>query len=292
MAYVLAALLGGGAVFVAVGGFHRLVATIRLRQLGALGQARRLVFPPRVSPSHEGGSARKLRGSGASDFTRGQASPADSGRPAQGWPRVRQPRLTRCRALCRAGRFQHLPAQRRIERRNRSEVVGLCAAIVAELRAGRQPSEALERAGLAWPTAAPRAISAVRVGDEVVAALNLDAREPGGDGLRALAVCWQVAEHHGTGLASAVGQITASLRADEEHRRRLAAELAGPRATARLLALLPLVGIAMGQALEADPLHGLVGTSWGRLALVAGISLELCGAWWVSRIAGQVERSL
>jgi tight adherence protein B len=59
-----------------------------------------------------------------------------------------------------------------------------------------------------------------------------------------------------------------------------------------LLALLPLVGIAMGQALDADPLRLLVSTSWGRLALAAGISLEVGGAWWVSRIASEVERSL
>src|SRR5262249_56441804 len=83
-----------------------------------------------------------------------------------------------------------------------------------------------------------------------------------------------------------------SLRTDEEHRRRLAAELAGPRATARLLALLPLVGIAMGQALDAEPLRMLLTTPWGRLALVAGISLEVCGTWWVNRIANTVERSL
>jgi tight adherence protein B len=150
----------------------------------------------------------------------------------------------------------------------------------------------LDRAGRAWPTGAPRALSAARAGDEVVDALNLDAKEPGRGGLRALAVCWQVAEYHGTGLATAVGHITASLRTDEEHRRRLAAELAGPRATARLVALLPLVGIAIGQALDADPLRLLVTTSWGRLALVAGISLEVVGAWWVSRLASDVERSL
>jgi tight adherence protein B len=185
-----------------------------------------------------------------------------------------------------------LAARRRIERQNRSAVLGLCAAIVAELRAGRQPSEALDRAGIAWSSGAPRALSAARAGEEVVDALKLDAKQPGRGGLRALAVCWQVAEHHGTGLATAVGQITASLRTDEEHRRRLAAELAGPRATARLLALLPLAGIAMGQALDADPLQALVTTSWGRLALAVGIALEVCGTWWVSHIAKEVERSL
>jgi len=292
MAYMLAVLLGGGAVFVAVGGCDRLAATVRVRQLGPRSRPRRLLIPLGVLPDAEPGSALHRRGGGASDSTRGQLSAVVAGRSAYGWPRIRQPPSAGLLALRRKRALQHLPARRRNERQNRSAVLGLCAALVAELRAGRQPGEALDRAGLAWPSAAPRALSAVRVGDQVVEALKLDAKEPGRGGLRALAVCWRVAEHHGTGLATAVAQITASLRAEEEHRRRLAAELAGPRATARLLALLPLVGIAMGQALDADPLRMLVGTTWGRLALVAGIALEVCGAWWVSRIASEVERSM
>jgi Type II secretion system (T2SS), protein F len=292
MTYMLAALLGGGAVFVAVGGFDRLAASTRLRRLSDGGRPRRLVLVPSVMPQLEPGSAVRLRSGRAGDGACGQPSATDSRRPVYGWPRIRYRRPERWPVLRRVRALERLPARRRIERQNRSAVLGLCAAIGAELRAGRQPREALDRAGLAWPRGAPRALSAARAGHEVVDALKLDAKEPGRGGLRALAVCWQVAEHHGAGLATAVGQITASLRTDEEHRGRLAAELAGPRATARLLALLPLVGIAMGQALDADPLRLLVSTSWGRLALAAGISLEVCGAWWVSRIASEVERSL
>ena len=292
MTYMMAALLGGGAVFVAVGGFDRLAASTRLRGLSDGGRPRRLVLAPSVMPHLEPGSAVQVRNGRAGDGGCGQPSVTDSKRPGYGWRRIRYRPSERWPALRRVGALQRLPARRRVERQNRSAVLGLCAAIGAELRAGRQPREALARAGLAWPGGAPRALSAARAGDEVVEALKLDAKEPGRGGLRALAVCWQVAEHHGAGLATAVGQITASLRTDEEHRGRLAAELAGPRATARLLALLPLVGIAMGQALDADPLRLLVSTSWGWLALAAGISLEVCGAWWVSRIASEVERSL
>jgi tight adherence protein B len=129
-------------------------------------------------------------------------------------------------------------------------------------------------------------VAAARAGGDVVRALQLDAAElPGRDGLRALAACWQVAEQHGPGLADALDRITASLRADEQHRARILAELAGPRATVRLLAALPLVGIGMGQALDVSPLRFLIETPWGRLVFVAGVSLELLGAWWVARIA-------
>ncbi len=321
---MLAALLGGGVVFVAVGGCDRLAASIRLGRVSDGGRRSRPSSAPNVMPQPEQERAVQRGHGRVGDGARGQPSPADAKRPAYGvrgqssaadsvppaygmcgqssaadsvppassWRRVQHPRSGWWLALRSVDALRRLPARRRVERQNRSAVLGLCAALVAELRGGRQPREALDRAGLAWPTGAPRALSAARGGDEVADALKLDAKEPGRGGLRALAVCWQVAEHHGTGLAAGVGQITTSLRTDEEHRRRLAAELAGPRATARLLALLPLVGIAMGQALDAEPLRMLVTTSWGRLALVAGISLEVCGTWWVNRIANDVERSL
>jgi len=324
MIYVVAALLGGGAVFVAVGGCDRLAASIRLGLVSDGGRRGRLISAPSVMPQPEperavqrgngraGGGARgqpsaadaprpaySARGQPSSAdarrpaySARGQSSAADPMRLVHGWPRIQHTPSGRQPALRSVYALRHLAARRRVERQNRSAVLGLCAALVAELRGGRQPRDALDRAGLAWPTGAPRALSAARAGDEVADALKLDANEPGRGGLRALAVCWQIAEHHGTGLAAAVGQIATSLRTDEEHRRRLAAELAGPRATARLLALLPLVGIAMGQALDAEPLRMLLTTPWGRLALVAGISLEVCGTWWVNRIANTVERSL
>src|SRR5262245_52444524 len=203
MAYMLAVLLGGGAVFVAVGGCDRLAATVRVRQLGPRSRPRRLLVPLGVLPDAEPGSALHRRGGGASDSTRGQLSAVVAGRSAYGWPRIRQPPSAGLLALRRKRALQHLPARRRNERQNRSAVLGLCAALVAELRAGRQPGEALDRAGLAWPSAAPRALSAVRVGDDVVEALMLDAEEPGRGGLRALAVCWQVAAQQGAGLGSA-----------------------------------------------------------------------------------------
>ena len=59
-------------------------------------------------------------------------------------------------------------------------------------------------------------------------------------------------------------------RSSEDVRVDLEGQLAGPRATARMLALLPLVGIGFGMMLGSDPLSWLLGTTPGRLCLPGG----------------------
>ena len=68
--------------------------------------------------------------------------------------------------------------------------------------------------------------------------------------------------------------------------------MAGPRATARLLALLPVLGIGFGMLLGGDPLAWLMTSTIGRLCLAGGILLTLAGLWWTGRIAASVERLL
>jgi tight adherence protein B len=59
-----------------------------------------------------------------------------------------------------------------------------------------------------------------------------------------------------------------------------------------MLALLPLVGIGFGMMLGSDPLAWLLGTTPGRLCLLAGLVLTAAGTLWTGRIAARVERLL
>lgn len=80
-------------------------------------------------------------------------------------------------------------------------------------------------------------------------------------------------------------------RTDDAHTRTaLAAALAGPRATARMLALLPVLGIGLGSLLGTQPLSWLLGP--GIPAFIAGGVLAGVGAWWTHRITSGVERQL
>ncbi len=82
----------------------------------------------------------------------------------------------------------------------------------------------------------------------------------GAEGLRGLAACWRVAVDQGAGLAAGLDRLEGALRAERDQRADLRAQLAGARATAVMLAGLPVLGLLLGFALGADPLHVLLHT--------------------------------
>ncbi|MER7405458.1 type II secretion system F family protein [Streptomyces sp. NPDC000070] len=186
-----------------------------------------------------------------------------------------------------------LAGQVRRDRERRADaVIALCGALAGEVRAGRQPGEALLRAardcgGLA--DAQATVLAAARFGGDVPDALATAARQPGAEGLRGLAACWRVAVDQGAGLAAGLDRLAAALRAERDQRSDLRAQLAGARATAVLLAGLPALGLLIGTALGADPLHVLLHTTAGLGCLVAGGALEGLGLWWVLRIVRSAE---
>lgn len=187
-----------------------------------------------------------------------------------------------------------LPLTRRFLRRRRAgarateratEVIELCGVMAGELRAGKQPDEAL-RVSLADGTgvAGPPVMAAARFGGDVPAALREAALRPGAEGLAAVAACWQVAADRGAGLAAGLERIAAALGAERAQREELLAQLAGTRSTAVMLAVLPVLGLAMGTAMGSRPLWFLLHTSEGLACLLIGGLLEAAGLWWTARI--------
>lgn len=164
-------------------------------------------------------------------------------------------------------------------------VITLCATAATELRAGRQPNRALLAAGVPDLGEAGSAImAAARYGGDVPRAFRAAAALPGADGLNGVAACWRVAVEGGAGLADGLERIAAALRAGRDQREELNAQLAGPRATALMLALLPACGLLMGTALGADPVRVLLHTPFGWVCLVVGGLLEWAGIAWTARI--------
>ncbi|MFE9449067.1 type II secretion system F family protein [Streptomyces sp. NPDC006739] len=171
-------------------------------------------------------------------------------------------------------------------------VIGLCGALAGEVRAGRQPGEALLRAardcgGLGDAQAA--VVAAARFGGDVPGALTVAARSPGAEGLSGLAACWRVAVDQGAGLAAGLDRLDGALRAERDQRADLRAQLSGARATAVLLAALPVLGLLLGSAMGAHPLHVLLHTGAGLGCLVVGAVFEAVGMWWVTRIVREAE---
>ncbi|CAG6398830.1 membrane hypothetical protein [Actinacidiphila cocklensis] len=133
-------------------------------------------------------------------------------------------------------------------------------------------------------------LSAARFGGDVPEALRAAARlSEGTRGLAAVAACWQVAVDGGAGLAAALDRVAAALRAEADQRDDLRAQLAGPRSTAGLLALLPLFGVVLGAGLGAQPARILLHTATGVVCLLAGGLLEWAGLAWTARIIRAAE---
>lgn len=174
--------------------------------------------------------------------------------------------------------------------RERTRVREATSELVAELVAGQPLRRALLRA--LDDEVAPRGRAAARFGGDIPMALQEDSDQPGHRLLASVAACWSVAEGSGAGLAVALDRLVAQEREAEDIRVQLMAHLAAPRATSRMLSILPVIGLAMGFALGVDPIGWLMGSPLGLACLFGGVGLALLGLWWTSRITRRVEALL
>lgn len=176
----------------------------------------------------------------------------------------------------------------------RRSAAGVHAALAAELRAGAALPAALLAAGAdAPPRLARRLLAAGRAsaaGDAGAAPLLVPGDEVAAGVLRPLAAALAVTGT-GAGLAPVLDRLAQAARADQRLHDALGAELAGPRATATLLAALPALGVLLAAGFGAHPLHLLLGTAPGLGCLLAGIALDLAGALWSARIVRAAARS-
>ncbi|MGY1724570.1 type II secretion system F family protein [Blastococcus sp. SYSU DS0533] len=164
-------------------------------------------------------------------------------------------------------------------------------AVAAELRAGRTLAEAVRTAAADCPDPACGAalVRAARAPVPEVAG-----RPVGDDGtpaaLARLSAAVALGTRTGCSLAAVVTAVEDDLRARLRRRRELLVATAGPRASVRLLAGLPVLGLAMGSGVGADPWHVLTRTATGQGLLVAGVLLEVAGVAWTARLVRRIAR--
>lgn len=176
-------------------------------------------------------------------------------------------------------------AERHVHR-ERAAVARACGVIASQLQIGRMPTAALATASEECPVLA-EAAGICAIGGDVVAVWHEQAERPGRAGLRALARAWDLSRTTGAPMASALTTVAESLREDAEVRRTVAAELAAPLMTSRLLAVLPLAGVGLGYLIGGDPVGFLTGSAIGAACLVTGSALASAGVVWTERITAR-----
>lgn len=101
---------------------------------------------------------------------------------------------------------------------------------------------------------------------------------------RGLAAAWLIATDAGASLAPSLRDFAESLRDLARIQRELGVALAGPAATARMVMVLPIVGVLFGLALGFDTVGTLFTTVPGGICLVLGVVLMLTARSWNRRL--------
>jgi tight adherence protein B len=150
----------------------------------------------------------------------------------------------------------------RAEAESRIRALESLGGIAADLRAGQPAGAAPMSTFDGWATGQP-----------AVAVLVSRAR-----------AAVSLAAATGAPLADLLDRIEADARAVDRLRMAASAQDAGARATAWLLAILPLAGLALGRLIGADPVHVLLRTPIGAACALAAVALQVAGLAWAARL--------
>lgn len=172
-----------------------------------------------------------------------------------------------------------VPARRRGSRR---------AGDVADLGRALTQVAATVRAG-APPERAWRAALGVRVSDGVPDLDELAARCGDRSAAAAVVAAARLAAELGVAPAELLDRSAAAMADEAVAAAGRDRAMAGPRATARLLLGLPVLGLALGPALGVDPVAVLLDGAVGSASGVLAVLLAVLGNRWTARLVRAAE---
>lgn len=178
-------------------------------------------------------------------------------------------------------------------RREGEQMIAALETVVGELRVGAHPLQAFgiaaaESSGAVG--AALRTITArVGLGADIVAGLRAVADESAVPFYwERVAVCWRLASDHGLAVATLMRAAQRDIVDRQRFGSRVDASLAGPRATAAILAALPIAGILLGELIGAHPVRFLLGGGPGGWLLITGAGLIAAGVLWSDHLVNRL----
>ena len=170
--------------------------------------------------------------------------------------------------------------------RGQVEVARACSALAAQLRVGQVPSVALGVAAEDF-TVLREARDAQDLGGDVTRVWHSQAQRPGYAGLLDLARAWQVSSRSGAPMSAVLEHVAEGLADDQSLRAVVAGELSAPRATGKVMAVLPGCGVGLGYLLGGEPIGWLLAGPLGWGCLLGGVVLACLGVLWIEALAHQ-----
>ena len=193
---------------------------------------------------------------------------------------------------------------RRRDEHDLAEMLAATRALAREVRSGAVPSAAISATAAAHRGTSARvlgelaaAVAGDRCGrgsdhmtdpgspDDVTASFgNRVTSRPAAEITFRLARAWSLSARYGVPLAALIDTVSTDLadrvRAGSQRR----AQVAGPKVSGYVLAVMPGLGMLLGVGMGANPVHVLLGTGVGHLLLLTGSALTCAGLVWTSRI--------
>jgi tight adherence protein B len=244
---------------------------------------------------------RLSRRGGRTGVGRSLDAPAFSGRPAWvllvvalGAAALPAGPAATCAALL-IGATLALLTSAELRRRRDSKQIGMLLVatrtLAREVRTGASPVTAVLATAAAHPgcSAALSRLAAAVVGRRGGSATSVD---PGAvdevdqqsEVVARLSAGWELSARYGVPWAALVETVATDL-ADRQRAESLRnAQVAGPRVSGYVLAVLPALGILLGAGMGADPIHVLLGTGVGAVLLLVGSTLTCLGLAWTASI--------
>jgi tight adherence protein B len=185
-------------------------------------------------------------------------------------------------------------SRRRARRAEESTALqGALSILVGELRVGAHPVVAFEAAAAEVEGTVAESLRAVaaraRLGADVAAGLRAVAGYSTVPSYwERLSVCWLLAQTQGLAIVALVRAAQRDIVERERFDSGVTAGMAGARATAAILAGLPVLGVGLGHLIGAEPLQFLLSGGVGGWLLLIGVTLACAGLWWSDRITDGV----
>ena len=143
----------------------------------------------------------------------------------------------------------------------------LCGVLASGLRAGLTPERCLD-------------IAQVEGGDERLR------RVAGG----LVGACWDVAIESGAAPGQLLARLAAALSSSAHSLRQAEVAATGPRATIRLVVLLPIASLVMAQLAGIPAVMVLLTTALGWCLLIFGVALLWIARGWLNRLVHRAQR--